>query len=198
VALAPAAAVEAAPAQGGWPRVFGFVCGQSPTHTWAPGGRRPPCCQRCTGLYVGIALGCLLQLILQPRLSSRFLQVHGAFLLAMVPFGFHWVAHGEFLRTLTGAVYGFGVAGFLWLLPAQRRTVPPEAQRGRAWAYGLIVAASVVAVPWLAGHGGATAATALTWLAGSGLVALGVLVLANVAVGVMGRGSRIAESGRQA
>ena len=33
--------------------IFGWVCGQNPGHTWAPGGLMLPCCQRCTGLYAG-------------------------------------------------------------------------------------------------------------------------------------------------
>ncbi len=94
---------------------FAAVCGQNPGHTWAPGGILLPCCQRCAGLYVGAGLAALLHLGLRPRLSGWFLQIHGAFLLTMVPFGFHWVAQGPVLRSLTGVLFGFGIVTFLWL-----------------------------------------------------------------------------------
>jgi uncharacterized membrane protein len=94
---------------------FAAVCGQNPGHTWAPGGILLPCCQRCTGLYVGAGVAALLHLWLRPKLSGRFLEIHGAFLLAMAPFGLHWVSQGPFLRTATGALFGVGVVTFLWL-----------------------------------------------------------------------------------
>src|ERR1035438_5086965 len=85
---------------------FAAVCGQNPGHTWAPGGIMLPCCQRCAGLYVGAGMAALLHLWLRPRLSGRFLEVHGAFLLAMAPFGFHWLPDGPMLRTATGVLFG--------------------------------------------------------------------------------------------
>jgi uncharacterized membrane protein len=94
---------------------FAAVCGQDPGHTWAPGGILLPCCQRCTGLYVGAGVAALLHLWLRPRLTGRFLEIHGAFLLVMAPFGFHWVSQGPMLRTLTGMLFGFAVVTFLWL-----------------------------------------------------------------------------------
>jgi len=98
---------------------FAAVCGQDPGHTWAPGGILLPCCQRCTGLYVGAGVAALLHLWLRPRLTSRFLEMHGAFLLLMIPFGFHWLPQGPALRTLTGVLFGFGVVAFLWLQLSQ-------------------------------------------------------------------------------
>lgn len=94
---------------------FAAVCGQDPGHTWAPGGILLPCCQRCTGLYVGASVAMLLHLWLRPKLTGRFLEIHGGFLLAMVPFGFHWVAQGPVLRALSGVLFGFAVVTFLWL-----------------------------------------------------------------------------------
>jgi len=72
------------------------------------------------GLYVGAGAAALLHLWLRPKLSGRFLEIHGAFLVVMVPFGFHWVAQGPVLRTLTGVLFGFGVVTFLWLPLSQR------------------------------------------------------------------------------
>ncbi len=66
-----------------------------------------------------------------PRLTGRFLEMHGAFLLLMVPFGFHWVAQGPVLRTLTGVLFGFGVVTFLWLPLSQglrEQTTNPKAE----------------------------------------------------------------------
>jgi uncharacterized membrane protein len=99
---------------------FAAICGQDPGHTWAPGGILLPCCQRCTGLYVGAGAAALLHLWLRPKLSGRFLEIHGVFLVVMVPFGFHWVAQGPVLRTLTGVLFGFGVVTLLWLPLSQR------------------------------------------------------------------------------
>jgi uncharacterized membrane protein len=95
---------------------FALVCGQNPGHTWTPGGMLLPCCQRCTGLYVGAGMAALLHFWLRPRLSARFLEAHGAFLVFMAPFGFHWLAHGPEMRTITGVLFGFAVVTFL-LLP---------------------------------------------------------------------------------
>jgi uncharacterized membrane protein len=94
---------------------FAAVCGQDPGHTWAPGGILLPCCQRCTGLYPGAGVAALLHLWLRPRLSGRFLEIHGAFLLVMIPLGFHWITQGPVLRTISGVLFGFGVVTFLWL-----------------------------------------------------------------------------------
>ena len=108
---------------------FAAVCGQDPGHTWAPGGILLPCCQRCTGLYVGAAVAMLLHLWLRPKLTGRFLEIHGAFLLAMVPLGFHWVAQGPVLRTISGVLFGFAVVTFLWLPLSQvvgQRTAWPR------------------------------------------------------------------------
>ncbi len=74
-----------------------------------------PCCQRCLGLYVGAAVAAGSHLWLRPRLTGRFLELHGAFLLCMLPFGFHWLPQGPLLRTITGVLFGFGVVTFLWL-----------------------------------------------------------------------------------
>ena len=100
-------------------QIFSFVCGQNPAHTWAPGGEWLPCCQRCTGFFAGAAVALLLQLALRMRPAPRFLQMHGLFLLVMVPLGCHWVPHGAVVRTLSGVLYGFGVVSFLWLFPVE-------------------------------------------------------------------------------
>lgn len=113
--------------------LFAAVCGQNPDHTWAPGGVLLPCCQRCLGLYVGGAIAAWLHFGLRPVLSGRFLKIHGAFLLLMAPFGFHWLPQGPVLRTVSGVLFGFGLVAFL-LLPMtdrfSRREFSTQNRRG--------------------------------------------------------------------
>src|ERR1017187_5433555 len=160
---------------------FAAVCGQYPGHTWAPGGILLPCCQRCTGLYVGAGAAALLHLWLRPKLSGRFLEIHGAFLVVMVPFGFHWVAQGPVLRTLTGVLFGFGIVTFLWLPLNQRAGKPlsrPLRVQDSAWGYFVMLGATLILLPTTAMLGGAFAAYGL-----SGAACWGVLVLAALIVG---------------
>jgi len=179
---------------------FAAVCGQEPAHTWAPGGLLLPCCQRCLGLYVGAGVATLLHLGLRPMLTGRFLELHGAFLLLMVPFGFHWVAQGPVLRTVTGVLFGFGVVTFLWLPLAQRlgkradkcevrSTKPqgrPKSEVGNQVVYLLSLGATLILLPAAARLGGASAVYLLAALACWGALGVGVLVVGNVGLGVRG------------
>ena len=166
--------------------LFAWLCGQNPTHSWAPGGIMLPCCQRCSGLYAGAALAVLALFWLRPRLSKSFLEVHGACLVFMVPLGLHWVAQGPVLRTVSGVLFGFGVAAFLWLPLASRlgwetgSAFPPRLGGGSARVYGLTLLAAAALVPALAALGGAPAAYALT-----GLVCAGALGLAGLALAAL-------------
>jgi hypothetical protein len=171
--------------------LFGAVCGQNPEHTWAPGGILLPCCQRCTGLYVGAAVAVFLLAWLKPRLTGRFLEIHGAFLLFMVPCGLYWLPQGPVSRTVSGVLFAFGVVAFLWLPLAAGTTSPtqflPEPRVARrAWVYGAILAATILLVPLLARFGGAWAAFGLSLLALGGLAALAGLVAANVLLAARG------------
>jgi uncharacterized membrane protein len=163
------------------PNAFSFVCGQHPDHIWAPGGNALPCCQRCTGLYLGALAAVLLHVWLKPRPTNRFLAAHGFLLLQMVPFGFHWLPQGPVLRTITGVLYGFGIVAFLCRLPAAReKSSEASGARGSAswrYAFGLVTAVSLI--PMIALHGGEEAALILSWLAAGGALALAALVLAN-------------------
>ncbi len=179
----------------GLSQLFSAVCGQNPAHTWAPGGLLLPCCQRCTGLYAGAALAALLHWTLKPKLTARFLELHGLFLLLMVPFGFHWVAHGPVMRSITGVLFGFGLVAFLSLnLRMPPTEVPTQRRKGaevgretvgvsqRAWrlAYWLGLGAAVAGVPVAAAGGGQVVAYLLATLCAAGSVALGLLALVNV------------------
>ena len=169
---------------------FAAVCGQDPGHTWTPGGMLLPCCQRCTGLYIGAVVAVLLHLWLRPRLSGRFLEIHGAFLLAMVPLGFHWVAQGPILRTLSGVLFGFAVVTFLWLPLSQRvrrRTAWPHALPLRAeWLYFLVLVTTLMLLPTTAILGGTFAAYGLSSLAFSGALALVALVIGDISLALAG------------
>jgi uncharacterized membrane protein len=162
--------------------LFAAVCGQNPDHTWAPGGLLLPCCQRCTGLYVGALVALTLHLWLRPRMSGRFLQVHGLCLLQMLPFGFHWLPQGPALRTVTGLFFGYGVVTFLWLVPAAwwQTTVAQQ-----PWRYWVGLATSLLLVPAIAAWGGKAGAFFLTWLALVGFAALAGLAAANIGLGLV-------------
>ena len=148
-----------------------------------------PVCQRCTGLYAGAAVAAFLHVFARPKLSSRWLELHGAFLLLMVPFGFHWIPQGPTLRSITGVLFGFGVLMFL-RLPVSFRLAAQEPLPGRYTApgrqtllYFTALAVTAGAVPWLGNFGGALAGYVLITLCCVGAVALGALALANVALG---------------
>ena len=159
--------------------IFGLVCGQNPSHTWAPGGELLPLCQRCTGLYVGAALALLLLVVCRPPLDVRYRWLHALLLLAMAPFGFHLVPHGEVLRTMSGQWFGFGVVGLFWLLPGKcwkdRYRWQPSLR-----SYLLLGTISMISVPVFARWGGVVAAVTLSWLAMAGLAVIAGLLFGNM------------------
>jgi len=163
--------------------LFAAVCGQNPGHTWAPGGMLLPCCQRCTGLYVGAGIAALLHLGLRPKMTSLFLRIHGAFLLFMAPFGFHWVAHGPAMRTITGVLFAFAVVTFLWVPLASRFTF--HVSKPGVWRYFLILAATLLLLPLAASLGGTFVGYGLSLLIAWGALALAALVIADVGLGLL-------------
>lgn len=166
-----------------WFDRFAPVCGQNPEHTWTPGGIPLPFCQRCTGLYVGILAATWLHLVLRPRLTGRFLWAHGSLLVVMAPFGFHWVAHGPGVRSITGVLFGFGVATFLWAGIASTGRWSRMPSPGAACRYAILLVGVALAVPLLGAWGGAWAAGWLTGLAGLGLLAVVCLTAASACIG---------------
>ncbi len=170
--------------------LFGAVCGQNPAHTWSPGGVLLPCCQRCLGLYAGAAVAMGLHWWFKPKFTGRFLEVHGLFLLLMVPFGFHWLPEVPVLRTLTGILFGFGIVTFL-RLPIATRTDEGGTTPGRltsAWRHGACACGLVggmLVLPLLAAHGGEWAGFVLPAVAVCGLAALAGLVMANLCLAIL-------------
>ena len=161
---------------------FGLICGQDPSHTWSPGGLALPVCQRCTGLYAGAALAMGLHVALRFRPGSIFLWVHGGFLLAMIPLGYHWVPQDAVVRAVSGVLFGAGIVSFLWLLPGPRAAYSGEANRPRLALYAVGLAAAVVFVPSAAAQGGLAAWYSLVALASTGVLALAALTGANAHV----------------
>ncbi len=170
--------------------LFSALCGQNPDHTWSPGGFALPCCQRCLGLYVGAAVAAALHLWLRPRPTARFLKAHGLFLLLMVPSGLHWIPQAPALRAVSGGLFGFGVAAFLWL-PVSAR-LAPRAPAGSPIVYPAVLAATLALTPLLGRLGGAGAAYALAALAAAGAGVLLALTLADLvlAFALLSRGAQ--------
>ncbi len=166
--------------------VFSFICGQNPGHSWSPGGVLLPCCQRCTGLYVGAAIAAALHLWLKPRLSARFLQLHGGFLLLMVPFGFHWLPQGALVRTVTGVLFGCGLVTFLSLPLRRTCGARIDISKRKLGIYSVGLAATCVLLPLASSYGGSAAACALALMLAAGLVTLGLLVGTLIATALMG------------
>lgn len=195
--------------------LFSHVCGQPIDRTWLPGGLALPVCQRCTGLYVGAALAAGLLLWLRPRMGPRFLQAHGACLLGMAPFGFHWIAHGPEIRTITGLLFGAAVVVFLALGPlewlgasAGRRrgdrspaavseedslvAAPAPPARAAARRYLLAFGIASAGLPLLARFGGRATAVVLT----GGIVAGGLVFACLLALNMVLVAQRVLRVGR--
>jgi len=100
--------------------LFGLVCHQDPARSFTIAGTVLPFCQRCTGLYLGLAIGLLVQWLsgsykkgLPPK-GILFTII--ACLLIMPMFGFHLLDPGPEWRFWTGLIYGNAIAYLL--LPA--------------------------------------------------------------------------------
>jgi len=175
-----------------WLRLaFGVVCGQDPSHTGAPGGLLLPFCQRCAGLYAGAAVGLALHLALRLKPGARFLQVHGGFLLLMVPLGYHWLPQDATVRTASGVLFGAGVVSFLWLFPGPFAGGVRPLDRRRAILYAAGIGAALAGIPVAEAWGGLFAWYVLVVLAALGAVSLLSLALANVGLALNGLVSRL-------
>jgi uncharacterized membrane protein len=100
--------------------LFGLVCHQDVARSFTIGGLDLPFCQRCTGLYLGLGLGFLVQVLsgshkrgLPPK---GILYTAIACLLIMPVSGFHLLDPGPAWRFWSGLIYGNAIAYLL--LPA--------------------------------------------------------------------------------
>ncbi|NOT60769.1 MAG: DUF2085 domain-containing protein [Acidobacteria bacterium] len=114
-------------------RVFALVCHQLPERSFSVQGFPLPVCVRCTGIYVGFALGWLLS-VRWPRMPRRWL------IAAFLPLASDWFLgvagwwpNTPTSRTLTGALAGGALA---WWLSGQRRTIAIEIHSGEAFLHG--------------------------------------------------------------
>lgn len=169
-------------------QLFGHVCGQYFAHTWSPGGELLPCCQRCTGVYVGAFVAVLLHFVRRPPSTSFWYQLNGVFLLLMIPAGFHWFAQGPELRAASGILFGFGLVAFLWL-PLDRNIVPASARKNSRARLGIsfvALVAVIVGTPLLGASDSSIAAPMLALTTAGGALVLALLLAANLFLAVRG------------
>jgi uncharacterized membrane protein len=177
-------------------QLFSHVCGQSLAHTWSPGGELLPCCQRCTGVYVGALVAALLHLVRPPQPTSFWRWLNGAFLLFMVPSGYHWIPQNPELRAASGILFGFGLVAFLWLpLPGKftiydlrftLRSCFVVVNRKSQIVYAVALLAALICTPLLGESENSFAATALALLTAGGALALALLLAANLFLAARG------------
>ncbi len=178
-------------------QLFSHLCGQ--VNCWHAAGVTSVACQRCTGLYVGALLSAIFFFIFRPRPTSRSLWLHGLAMLLVVPFGYHLVSHGTLVRAVTGQLFGYGMAYYLLLVPADRfhlwRCGIPRASQ--LW-YPVALTIATVVILLLAITGRPQCIVALSYLAFAGLIAIAfliswnVLILATIAWGRLHAGTPVA------
>ena len=121
--------------------LFSLVCHQDVSRSFAIAGMVLPFCQRCTGLYLGLGIGLLIQLLsgshkkgLPPK---GILYTDIACLLVMPVFGLHFLDPGPAWRFWTGLIYGNAIAYLL--LPAAF-TIATRGRRVRCYTPGSVIA----------------------------------------------------------
>ncbi|MBZ5683449.1 MAG: DUF2085 domain-containing protein [Acidobacteriia bacterium] len=159
---------------------FSHICGQQ--HCWVLGGVSLPFCQRCTGLYVGAFFALVFVLMFRPRPSAFLYWIHGLFMLAMIPFGFHLVMHGAMARTVTGVLFAFGLVYYLLLNPLTAWHSWSRDSRERTGTYLLTLGITTLLLPMIVPWGGRTSAYVLTGLGVLGFAGLCCCVVVNLAV----------------
>jgi uncharacterized membrane protein len=159
--------------------IFSFVCGQ--LHCWAPGGVAMPVCERCLGLYVGALWSTVLVVIVRGSPTRAMLWMHGMAMLVMLPFGYHLVPHGPVVRTVSGFLFGVGMAYYLSLVLAEIFQLERFVRDRSAIAYAV---AALLPLPFIllaAKNGSALVGPRLALLAAAGLAVTASLALANLA-----------------
>ena len=170
-------------------QLFSHVCGQSLAHTWSPGGEVLPCCQRCTGVYVGAFIAGLLHLARPPQPTRFWRWLNGAFLLFMVPSGFYWIPQNPELRAASGILFGSGLVAFLSLPLLEKFTIydlrfttsnhGPRVNRKSQIVNALALFAALIFTPLLGASENTLAAVALALLIAGGALALALLLVAD-------------------
>ncbi|HVN17672.1 MAG TPA: DUF2085 domain-containing protein [Dongiaceae bacterium] len=161
-------------------QLFSHICGQQ--HCWVLGGVRLPLCQRCIGLYAGAFLALIIVRIFRPRPRAFLYWAHGFFLLAMIPFGFHLVAHGGLTRTFTGALFAFGLVYYLTLNPLTAWRAWSDDSPARTAGYLLAAALAIGLVLLMASWDNRVSAFVLVSLGTVGFLGLCCFALLNLAI----------------
>ncbi|HEU5401218.1 MAG TPA: DUF2085 domain-containing protein [Terriglobales bacterium] len=175
--------------------LFSHFCGQ--VNCWHAAGVTSVACQRCTGLYIGTLFSAALFFIFRPRPNSLSLWLHGLAMLVIVPFGYHLVRHGGAVRAITGQLFGYGMAYYLLLIPADRFDLwrPSGASLSRhllsrAWGRSLYTMSLLAQIPLvlvIATLGSAFAIIVLSFLSFAGLMTITYLIAWNALIlGTMG------------
>lgn len=160
--------------------LFSHICGQQ--HCWVLGGQTLPFCQRCTGLYVGSFCALILILAFRLRPNAFLYWIHGIFMLVMIPYGFHLVSQGSFVRTSTGVLFGLGLAYFLALNPLTAWQWWRPDSRSRTAAYLLLAVGVLPLLFATVRFGGRFPAAILAGLGTLGLAGLSLLAVTNLVV----------------
>ena len=155
--------------------VFGFLCHQDPTRSFAPSETALAICARCTGVYVGFVLALPILTLVRRLGGKAMICLHGIMVMQVVVFGFHLVSHGPMVRTLSGQMFAVGLMYFLF--QAARPSQPSEVQPTVRCLVGYILAtaAALVALQLLVRLDQSWTATMVNVLALIGLGIFGVL-----------------------
>jgi hypothetical protein len=167
-------------------KLFAFVCCGNEARSFVINGQVLPFCQRCTGVFLGLAItfACLLAggRFRRGLVGGRILVGNLACVGVMVVFGLHWIDPGPAWRLWSGLVFGNAVA---WLvLPATVvlwRGNAAAPARGHSLVEYLVLLAVLSAMPlWLpAEFAGAYAAVCgLAVIGAGGVVLCGAAALA--------------------
>jgi hypothetical protein len=170
--------------------LFSHFCGQ--VNCWHAAGVTSVTCQRCTGLYVGSLIAAGFFVVFRPRPTSRSLWLHGLAMLVIIPFGYHLIPHGTFVRAITGQLFGYGMTYYLLLVPADRFHLwrPPVPHPSRpllasVWGSSLYLFTLLAAIPivfLLAASGVPSLIVLLSYLAFAGLMTITYLISWNALI----------------
>lgn len=138
-----------------------------------------PVCERCLGLYLGALWSLVLVLWLRPFATRALLWLHGLAMLTIIPFGYHLVPHGPVIRTMTGFVFGLGMAYYLTLAPGEAFLWRRFDGRTAGTAYALAAMAPLPFVLVSVQRGPALAGSVLAVLAAAGFAVTALLALGN-------------------
>ncbi len=111
--------------------IFHFLCHQDAARSFVISGHTLPFCNRCTGLYIGLALTAITILATRthrkgwPPITIVYISILS--LAAMPIFGYHLLDPGPAVRLFSGLIYGMAIANLL--VPATAVIAIPPTKR---------------------------------------------------------------------